>query len=307
MNPDLDLNGSTRVREIEAKTLVSRVPRSNDGSWYRTDYNMNVYRGCQHRCIYCNSRSACYRIDRFDDEIVVKKNAVALLEDELRRKRNKGIVGTGSMSDPYMPLEGCRQLTRQCLAVIARYGFGVHIHTKSDLVVRDLDLLTKIRRISGHAVVAVTLTTGDDNLAAKVEPFAPSPSRRLAALKTLAASGIETWVTLMPVLPFIEDNQPNLLGLVHAAADAGVFGVFPFPGMTLRDRQRAYYYEHLAQLFPGFRELYARTYGSSYICRSPDADRLMESVRSACRAAGMKTRPIPEPRDCAKGEQLSLL
>ncbi len=298
---------SAHVREIEAKTLVSRVPRSADRSWYRTDFNINVYRGCQHRCIYCDSRSGCYRIDRFDDEVLVKKNAVTLLQQELARKRRKGVVGTGSMSDPYMPIERSLQLTRQCLEVIARYGFGAHIHTKSDLVVRDLDLLARIQRISGHAVVAVTLTTVDDDLAAMVEPFAPPPSRRVAALKTLARAGIETWVTLMPVLPFIEDNERDLLSLVHAAADAGVAGVFPFPGMTLRDRQRAYYYTCLSQLFPGVRERYVRMYGERYVCRVPDADHLMESLRSACYAAGMKTHPMPEPLAHVDGEQLSLL
>ncbi len=299
----------TRVREIEAKTLTSHVPRPGDGSWpwYRTDFNMNVYRGCQHRCIYCDSRSACYRIDRFDEEVLVKKNAVSLLEQELARKRIKGVVGTGSMSDPYMPLERSLGLMRRCLQVIHRFGFGVHVHTKSDLVVRDIDLLTKIRRISGHAVVAVTITTGDDRLAAHIEPYAPPPSRRFEALRALSDAGITTWITMMPMLPYIEDNEENLLGVVRSAEAAGVEGILPFLGVTLRDRQRAYFYSCLDRMFPGVRERYERAYGERYGCRAPEFDRLMNVVETACQDAGIETDPAGTVSDSPHTEQIPLL
>ena len=306
---DSGVNRSTRVREIEAKALVSRVPRPADGSWpwYRTDFNMNVYRGCQHRCIYCDSRSACYGIDRFDEEVLVKRNAPTLLEHELAKKRIKGVIGTGSMSDPYMPLERSLGLMRRCLEVIHRYGFGVHVHTKSDLVVRDIDLLEKIRRISGHAVVAVTITTGDDRLAAKIEPYAPPPTKRFEALRALSDSGIETWITMMPVLPYVEDNEEDLLGVVRSAAAAGVKGILPFLGVTLRDRQRAYFYARLDQVFPGVRKRYEAAYGGQYACRVPAFAHLMNALETACKDAGIETSPAFTVDDPPHSEQIPLL
>ena len=297
----------TIVREIEAKTLATRVPTSDDSFWYRTDFSINVYRGCQHRCIYCDSRSACYGIDRFDEEVLVKRNAVELLEEELARKRKKGVIGTGSMSDPYMPLERSLGMTRRCLDVIYRYGFGVHVHTKSDLVVRDAELLGKIHRVNGHAVVAMTVTTTDDELAAKLEPRAPVPSQRFAALRSLASAGVETWVTLMPVLPFIEDSEEEILQIVRASSDAGVHGILPFLGVTMRNRQRAYFYAQLDRMFPGVRLQYARAFGECYVCKVPEHDRLLAAFRSACHDAGMKTNPARPPGPDAGGVQLPLL
>ena len=175
------------ITEIRAKTLVSRVQGLD--TYFGLDYGMNLYRGCQHHCIYCDSRSLCYGIDAFDRDVLIKANAVELLESELRRKRKKGIIGTGSMNDPYMPLEDKVCLTRRALEVIASYGFGVHVVTKSDLVLRDIAILQKISR-GARSVVSLTITTADDDLARKIEPGAPPSSARFLALKTLAKAGI---------------------------------------------------------------------------------------------------------------------
>lgn len=266
------------IREIHAKTLLSPV-KQPDG-WFGLRYNMNLYRGCQHRCIYCDSRSLCYQIDHFDRDVLVKVNAPDLLRDELPRKRIKGVIGTGSMNDPYMPVERQYQLTRQALEIIAAQGFPVHIITKSDLVLRDLDLLREVNR--ELALVSFTLTTVDDALAQKVEPGAPSPSRRLDAMRTLAANGIHTGVTLMPLLPFIQDTCENITGIVTRAADCGASYILPAFGMTLRDRQRAYYYTQLDAHFPGLRQRYIRQFGDSYSCPANDAPRLYAHFHALC-------------------------
>ena len=284
----------TVVREIQARTLLNRV--AGPDPWFGLDYGMNLYRGCQHRCVYCDSRSACYGIDGFDREVLVKKNAVALLERELRGKRRKGVVGTGSMNDPYQPVEGERGLVRAALQLLPRYGFGVHVITKSDLVLRDVDLLRQARRT--RVIVSMTITTMDDRLASKIEPVAPPPSRRIAALRRLAQEGIETRVTLMPVLPFLEDNEENLGGVIEAAEQAGVSTIVAAFGVTLRDRQRAYYYRQLDALLPGLRRQYERRYGERYVCHVPQAHRLRTWFESSCRERGILTRlpdPVAEP------------
>src|SRR5512136_395368 len=189
-------------REIQAKVLLSSSKHPDP--WFGIRYTMNLYRGCQHQCIYCDSRSECYQIEEFSD-ILVKANAIEVLRKELAHKRIKGTIGTGSMNDPYMPLEAERRLTRQALEVIAEFRFPVHVITKSDLVLRDMDLLKEISRV--YAAVTFTITTYDDGLSKMLEPGAPVSSRRLAAMQTLSAAGILTGVALMPVLPFIEDTE----------------------------------------------------------------------------------------------------
>ena len=258
----------TVVREIQAKVLLSHVKQPDP--WFGLKYNMNLYRGCQHRCIYCDSRSECYGVDHFDSEIHVKANAIERLRDELSRKRVKGLIGTGSMNDPYMPLERTRMLTGAALEVIAEFGFPVHVLTKSDLVLRDVARFQAIQRRT-RAVVSFTITTADDDLAARIEPYAPRPSARFEALRKLAAAGIETGVMLMPVLPFIEDSEENVTAVVERAVDSGAHHVVAFFGLTMRDRQRAYFHAQLDRHFPGLRRRYERTYGNRYRCDSPNA------------------------------------
>jgi len=289
------------IKEIRAKTLVSRV-RGLD-TCFGLDYGMNLYRGCQHHCIYCDSRSLCYGIEAFDRDVLIKANAIELLENELRRKRKKGIVGTGSMNDPYMPLEAEVGLTRRALEVIAAYGFGVHVVTKSDLVLRDLAILQKIAR-GARSVVSLTITTIDDDLALRIEPGAPPPSARFRALGVLAEAGVETRIALMPTLPFIEDTWENVSAIVDRASACGVGAIVPWFGMSMRDRQRDYFYARLDELFPGLRSCYEARCGVAYMCPSPNADALFERFDALCAARGIATSV--QPSLAPTGEQLSL-
>jgi DNA repair photolyase len=289
------------IKEIRAKTLVTRVQGLD--TYFGLDYGMNLYRGCQHHCIYCDSRSLCYGIEAFDRDVLIKVNAIELLEDELGRKRRKGIVGTGSMNDPYMPLEEKVRLTQRALEVIAVCGFGAHVVTKSDLVLRDVPILQRIGR-TARSIVSLTVTTIDDRLSKRVEPGAPPSSARLRALKTLTDAGVETRIALMPTLPFIEDTWENVSAIVEAAAQCGVSAIVPWFGMSMRDRQRAYFYARLGELFPGMRERYEARYGESYTCPSPDGDRLFEQFRQLCAGHGIATSV--QPSLAPTGEQLDL-
>jgi len=282
------------IKEIQAKTLLSSIKQPDD--WFGLKYNMNLYRGCMHRCIYCDSRSECYQIEDFDGEVLVKANALELLREELSRKRVKGTIGLGSMNDPFMPLEAEINLAGRALTIIAEFGFPVHIITKSALVLKDLETLRLIARTT-HAAISFTVTTADDALAAKLEPGASRPSARFAAMKTLAENGIHTGVTMMPILPFIEDNEDNLATIVDQAALNGATYVLPWMGMTLRDRQRAYYYAQLDRLFPGLRQKYERTYGERYSCDAPHAAALYRLVEKQCAQRGLTLRmPLYAPQ-----------
>ncbi len=274
------------IKEIQAKVLLSHVKQPDD--WFGLKYNMNLYRGCQHRCIYCDSRSECYRIENFDGEILVKANAIELLRRELASKRVKGVIGTGSMNDPYMPLEAEVNLTGRALAVIAEFRFPVHIMTKSALVLRDLDTLRRINRV--YATVSFTITTADDELGRKLEPGAAPVSDRFRAMKVLADHGICTGVTMMPILPFIEDNEENVRRIVEMAQAHGASYIIPWFGMSLRDRQRAYYYDKLDELFPGLRRRYERTFRCQYSCPSPGIDQLTRVFDELCERYGIATR-----------------
>jgi DNA repair photolyase len=276
------------IQEIKAKVLLSQATQPDP--WFGLKYTMNLYRGCQHQCIYCDSRSECYQIENFAD-ILVKVNAVDLLRVELARKRVKGLIGTGSMHDPYMPLEKERRLTRRALEVIAEFGFPVHVTTKSDLVLRDADLLQAIKRV--YATVSFTITTADDALGKKVEPGAPLVSARFRAMAELAEGGIHVGVTMMPILPFIEDDEDNLTRIVSRAHECGASYIIPWFGMSLRDRQRAYYYQQLDRLFPGLKRKYQRRFGQQYHC-SVDNARQLESVFDELRQRyGFETRVKP--------------
>jgi DNA repair photolyase len=279
------------IHEVTAKTLLSSAKQPD--SWFGIKYTMNLYRGCQHQCIYCDSRSECYRIEDFAD-IQVKVNALDLLRKELPRKRQKGTIGTGSMNDPYMPIEAERNLTGRALEIIAQHQFPVHIITKSDLVVRDLATLQTISQV--YAAVSFTITTADDDLGKRLEPGAPRVSARFAAMQQLAAHNILTGVTLMPVLPFIEDTEDNIAAIITRARDSGARYILPAFAVTLRDRQRDYYYAKLDRLFPGLRPRYEHAFGQHYSASSPNARRLTQLCRELCDRYGLALKmPFYQP------------
>ncbi len=238
---------------------------------------MNLYRGCQHGCIYCDSRSRCYHMDHRFEDVAVKENAIELLELALRRKRRPCMIGTGAMSDPYTPVEQELQLTRRALEVIERHGCGIAIQTKSDLILRDRDILRRIN-LRSKAVVQLTLTTMDDELCRLIEPNVCPTSRRIQVLKEFQKAGIPTVVWLCPILPWLNDTEENIRGIVDACAEAGVKGIICFGmGLTLRDGSREYYYTQLDRKFPGLKERTIRTYGSAYELRSAH-DRVLTAL-----------------------------
>ncbi len=254
---------------------------------------MNLYRGCQHQCIYCDSRSDCYRIGDFS-EIRVKVNALDLLEDVLPRKRIRGTIGFGSMNDPYMPVEQDYQLTGKALEIISNNKFPVHILTKSDLVLRDIDLLKDINRV--YAAVSFTITTANDDLARKIEPGAPLPSARFRAMGKLAEAGILTGVTMMPILPFLEDSEQDILQIISRAYNSGATYIIPSFGVSLRPGSREYYYHKLDRLFPGIKEKYINHYGDQYQCSVPSWRELNKAFQVEITRAGITNRiPVFEP------------
>ena len=225
---------------------------------------MNIYRGCTHGCIYCDSRSKCYRFTHPFEDIEVKKNAPELLIKALRSKRKLCMIGTGSMSDPYMHCEESLRLTRKCLEIICWYGFGAAIQTKSDRILQDIDLLDAINR-SAKCVVQITLTTFDDDLCRIVEPNVCNTKRRIEVLEEMQKRGIPTVVWMTPILPFINDTEENVTAILEACAQTEVKGIICFDmGLTLRDGDREYYYAALDRHFPGLKERYIRTYGNAY-------------------------------------------
>ncbi len=243
---------------------------------------MNIYRGCLHGCIYCDSRSLCYQMKHKFEDIEVKANAVELLENALRRKRNKCMIGTGAMSDPYMPIEEKLGNMRKCLEVIERYGFGVTMITKSTKVLRDLDLLKKINEKS-KCVVQMTLTTYDEDLCRIVEPNVETTYERFRALEILRDNGIPTVVWLCPILPFINDTEENIRGILDYCVRAKVKGIINLDmGVTLRDGNREYFYKKLDEHFPGLKEKYIRMYGNSYQLSSPNSRQLNMIYKSEC-------------------------
>ena len=248
---------------------------------------MNLYRGCQHGCIYCDARSRCYQMDHVFEDIEVKENAIELLEAALKSKRKLCMIGTGAMTDPYIPLESRLRLTRQALELIERYGFGVTVLTKSDRILRDLDVLQRINDRT-KAVVQMTLTTCDENLCRILEPNVSTTRARVAALKQFQAAGIPTVVWLCPVLPFLNDPPENIRGILDACIDAGVKGIINFGmGMTLREGNREYFYMQLDRHFPGLKERYIRTYGNAYDISSPRQEELLRLFHDTCEAYGI--------------------
>lgn len=279
------MEGIEIIKEVEAKSILTKT--KDPDSWFGVMYNMNIYRGCQHKCIYCDSRSLCYRIDNFDD-IIVKANAVELLEKELKGKRIKGVIGTGAMSDPYTWCEKQYNLTGRALKVIEAYGFSINIITKNTLILRDLEILKKIND-KARASAAFTVTSIDDEISKLVEPGAPVSSERFRAMKELSKAGILTGVTMMPVLPFIEDNEENIISIIHKTAEHGGKFIIAWFGMSLRDRQRDYYYKKLDVLYPGLREKYEKNFGESYICNANSSKRLSTVFYEECKKLNIQT------------------
>ena len=252
---------------------------------------MNIYRGCTHGCIYCDSRSRCYQFTHPFEDIEVKQNAPELLEKALRSRRKNGMIGTGSMSAPYMHCEEQLRLTRRCLEIIRDHGFGLAIQTKSDRILRDLDLLEEINR-RAKCVVQITLTTWDDELCGILEPNVCNTKRRIEVLETMRERGIPTVVWLTPILPFLNDTEENISAILKECARVGVRGVIDFGmGMTLREGDREYYYAALDRYFPGLKERYIRRYGNAYEVPSPNAATLKAVFQRICRENGMLSDP----------------
>ncbi|MBR0409806.1 MAG: radical SAM protein [Eubacterium sp.] len=259
-------------------------------------YGMNIYRGCSHGCIYCDSRSKCYQFTHPFEDIEVKQNAPELLKKALKSKRKKCMIGTGAMSDPYMHCEEELQLTRKCLEIILEHGFGAAVQTKSDRILRDIDLLSEINR-SAKCVVQMTLTTYDDELCRILEPNVCITRRRIEVLERMQERGIPTVVWLTPTLPFINDTKENITAILNECVRTGVKGIIDFGmGLTLREGDREYYYAALDRYFPGMKERYIRRYGNAYELPSPNAKELTGLCRNICK----ENRILWGPDHCFK-------
>ena len=285
---------------VKAKGLLS----NNNG--------MNIYRGCEHGCIYCDSRSTCYNMNHNFEDIEVKINAPELLEHSLKHKGKRCMIGTGSMSDPYMPLEKELRLTRKCLELIDKYNYGFTVITKSDLILRDLDLLKSINKKT-KCVVQMTITTFDDGLCRILEPNVCVTSKRIEALKILHDNNIPTIVWMTPILPFINDNEANIMNILKACKEADVYGIMTFGiGLTLREGDREYYYDKLDKYFPGLKYKYIKRYGNSYELPVPDEYRLNNLLINYCKENNMEYRPdklfeyLNTFEDKIHGEEISL-
>ena len=270
----------------KAKSILTKV--NYGSSWYGVDYNMNLYRGCSHGCIYCDSRSNCYHIENFD-VVRSKENVLDLLEKELMKKRKKGVIGIGAMSDPYNPQENRYEITRGALTLLAKYGYGVSIDTKSDIILRDIDLLKEINA-KGPVIIKFTITTPNDELSKKIEPHVCSSSKRLAAIKELSSHGIFVGIMMNPVLPFITDRKEDIRNLVRLAYIHGAKFIHTYMGMTLRENQRDYYYEKLDVSFKPLKERYRKYYKNQYYCMVPNYKNLYQIFQEECDKYGILYR-----------------
>lgn len=271
------------MKFIPAKTIISSYSANN--SWFGNNYNMNIYKGCCHGCIYCDSRSECYHVENFD-EVRAKENALALIERELKSKRKTGVIGTGAMSDPYNPFEKEFKLTRGALELINRYRFGISIDTKSDLISRDIDILKAIS-LHSPVLIKMTITTADDSLCKKIEPNVATSSERFATIKKLSANGVFAGILLMPVLPFLEDNEENISSIIKLAHENGAKFIYPAFGVTLRQNQREWFYSKLDEHFPSIKRKYIMQYGNAYECHSPKAKELWRLFQGECDRLGI--------------------
>ena len=268
---------------VPAKSIVH--PVKYKGEWFGHEYNMNIYRGCSHGCIYCDSRSDCYHIDDFSD-VRAKENALEIIERDLRGRKKKGVVGTGAMSDPYNPMEEKAKLTRGAMILLNRHKFGASITTKSKLVTRDIDIFKKIAKHS-PMTVSITITTFDDVLCKKLEPNVSLSSERFEALRELSENGIYAGILMMPILPFINDTEENIISIVRKAHECGAKFIFPFFGMTTRDGQRETYLKEIEKIDPNAKRRHVSMYSNSYECPSPEHSLLRKAFRDECDALGI--------------------
>lgn len=271
---------------IDAKQLLMKAKQPSE--WFGFEYVLNLYKGCCHGCIYCDSRSNCYRIENFD-QIRAKKNSTALLMSELKNKKKKGIIGMGAMSDPYNPFEKNEKITRNALKVILANGFGVGICTKSELVMRDLDLLSEIHSRK-RAVVNITITCAEDDLSKMIEPNVAPSSKRFEAVAACKKAGIICGILMNPVLPFITDTKENIRSVIEKAHACHADYIYTYMSVTLRQNQRVYYYEKLDELFPGLSYQYKRIYGNRYHCESLKWRENYEFFKQECEKRGILYR-----------------
>lgn len=282
------------IKFYQSKTILRKYKQPDE--WFRIKYSMNLYRGCQHQCIYCDSRSECYRIEDFND-IMVKENALILLKKEIARLKEKNVIGTGAMNDAYMPVEKTLEMTRKALQIINQFSFPFHIITKSNLVLRDIDLIKTSN--SGYTPVTFSITTTDDNLAKILEPGASLPSERFNAMKFLSNEKILTGVALMPVIPHITDSVGNILDIVEKSFESGASYILPAFGVTLRDSQSQYFFEKLKLLLPEKFNLISKEYNGTYIYNSPDSIKLYNTLSEKCKKYKVSLKipdykPVPD-------------
>ena len=267
---------------IEAKTILQRVTHGEE--WFGIDYNMNLYKGCYHKCIYCDSRSNCYQVEDFD-RVRAKKDEIEILNRELKSKRKKGVIGIGAMSDTYNPFEKQYEITKEALKLISYYNFGVSIETKSNLIVRDIDIFKEINK-KADVILKFTITTADDNLSQKVEQGVCVSSERLKAMKQLSKEGIFVGTLLTPIIPFITDSEENIRKVIRLSYENGAKFVFSMGGVTLRENQREYFYEQLDNTFFNLKEKYIKTYGNNYFCYSLNRN-LNKIFKEECEKYGL--------------------
>ncbi|MDR3143118.1 MAG: radical SAM protein [Tannerellaceae bacterium] len=291
---------------IPAKTILQKSTCGD--RWFGIDYNMNLYKGCPHGCIYCDSRSDCYRIENFDT-VRAKMNAVEILERELQTKRQKGVIGIGAMSDTYNPFEKQYEITRKALALIRKYGFGVSVDTKSSLIVRDRDLFREINERQ-NVILKFTITTAGDELSKIIEPHVCCSSERFKAMQRLAGEGLFTGVLLTPIIPFITDTEENIKQIVRLSYENGAKFVWSRGGVTLRENQRIYFYDKLDRYFPGLKGRYIHTFATNYVCNSLNKN-LLNIIGEECDKYGLLYEMQDIIKACkrknARSEQSGLL
>lgn len=280
-----------KMHEVDVKGILS--PKNG----------MNLYRGCLHGCIYCDSRSTCYQMRHDFEDIEVKRNSLTLLEKELKARRRKCMISTGAMTDPYLPLEKSLLYTRRSLELIEEYGFGASVLTKSDLVLRDLDVIQRIHQKT-RFVLEMTLTTYDEDLCRIIEPRVATTRERVQVLREFQAAGIPTVVWLTPILPFINDTMENLQGILNYCKDVQVAGIISFGmGVTLRSGDREYFYQAMDQHFPGLKQKYIQTYGEAYSVMSPRNQELMAYFKTFCKTNGILSDPSEVFRFASRFEE----
>lgn len=267
---------------VEVKSILQRAVHGEE--WFGIDYNMNLYKGCCHKCIYCDSRSNCYHIDDFDI-VRAKKDELEILNAELKSKRRKGVIGIGAMSDTYNPYEKQYQITRKALELIEYYGFGVSIETKSNLILRDIDLFNKINK-KADVILKFTITSANDELAKKIEPGVCVSSERFRAMRVLSQNGLFVGTLLTPIIPFITDSEENIKNVIKLSYENGAKFVFSMGGVTLRENQREYFYKQLDRIFPGVTEKYIKTYRNDYMCYSQNK-KLGKVFKNECEKYGL--------------------